>query len=397
MITDEQIERYLYPYTQRQAELSAYVIRTIVKRVHDIGKLASFDDLYTIQETVRTSEDVQHMNVAVVKSREKQIRHLRDDLWDIAVLIYLESQEYYARKIALDNNYEALRAVQRSVDDAIKSLNELLRNPVIVMRDLKNPGLLKAFTLDEAYKSVINEASMIRKLNIDTTIALKRTTAQLADSGLRYMSDFTSNDLEAVKSANIAVRMNVLNSIKNIIANVDEVISKQIGADGVELSAHMFPAPDHAPAQGRQYTKAEFEKMQNGEDFVDVDGVQFEGFERQIGQWNCRHYVKSIKLGSKPTYTKKQLDKILTDNERGYTTPDGKHLTLYECTQMQRRYEREIRKAKERYLMCKDLGDTTGMSSSRTRVGKLTSQYKLFSQACDIPAKLERLTVKDYQ
>ena len=47
------------------------------------------------------------------------------------------------------------------------------------------------------------------------------------------------------------------------------------------------------------------------------------------------------------------IDKILEDNERGYTDSNGRHRTLYECTQVQRRYEREIRKAKEKYLLGK--------------------------------------------
>ena len=104
-----------------------------------------------------------------------------------------------------------------------------------------------------------------------------------------------------------------------------------------------------------------------------------------------------IKKGAKPTYTQEQLDKILADNERGYTDKNGRHYTLYECTQVQRRYEREIRKAKEKYLYGKSLNNKNMMTKARNRVGSLTTQYKQFSYKCDIPAKLERIRVADYK
>ena len=40
----------------------------------------------------------------------------------------------------------------------------------------------------------------------------------------------------------------------------------------MEISAHPHSAPDHEPVQGRMFTLEEFNKMQAGEDFVDVSG-----------------------------------------------------------------------------------------------------------------------------
>ena len=104
-----------------------------------------------------------------------------------------------------------------------------------------------------------------------------------------------------------------------------------------------------------------------------------------------------IKKGAEPTYTQKQLNKILEDNERGYTDENGKHRTLYECTQIQRRYEREIRNAKNKYLYGKALNDKAMMARARNSVGTLTTRYKQFSNKCGIPTKLERIRVKDYK
>ena len=316
----------------------------------------------------------------------------------MAAFVYLESLKFYGEKIELEQNKPLVQLINDITEKAQKSLDTILRNPVFVMRDLKNPAILKAYDLEKTYRTVINEAHSYRNVSDELRdIALKRTETQLFDSGVRYMIDNSSDSVENAKNANLAVRFNVLDNAKNLINKMQDVMGKQFGANAVELSAHIYPAPDHAPAQGHQYSLEEVDKMQNGENFKDLQGNLYAGFERNIGEWNCRHYFMKIKKGAEPQYTQKQLDKILADNEKGYTDENGKHRTLYECTQVQRRYEREIRKAKEQYVYAKALGNKSMMAQARNKVGVLTTAYKQFSHKCDIPAKLERIRVKDYQ
>lgn len=394
MLTDEQIEKYLYKFANRQEELSLDVVRVITKRLNSVKKLASFDKLMTLEETAKTRQDIHTITELIRSNNTAQKENLTDSMWDLALVLYLDYMAYYEREIAFQENAKVQAEVSDAILQAIKEYNELTKNPVIVMRDLANPSKLKNWNIDDAYKSIVNESAQYTNLSdTDFDNAMKRTTMQLFDSGVRY----ANNSSDLARSSNIAIRANILNSVKNLIKKIDDVVKKQFKSDGIELSAHIYPAPDHAPAQGHQFTKTEVDKMQNGEDFTDVNGITYAGFPRQIGTWNCRHYFKSIKLGVKPEYNQEQLDKILADNERGYTAPNGRHYTLYECTQVQRRYEREIRKAKQNYLLHKSLNDKVGMQSARTRVGSLTTQYKQFSRACDIPAKLERIRVKDYQ
>lgn len=395
MLTDEQIEALLYEYAKRQDEFNLFVIRVIANR---LSNLAIFNNATTLSKVATMQDDVSAIDEEYQTYRNDQKKRIRRNFWDLAEFLYGEALLYYETQIALEENRELTRAINESIREAQNAFTILTENPVIVMRDLSNPTALKPYNLEQAYRSVVNEALSYSNLSDELSdIALKRTETQLFDSGVRYMKDNSSNSVNATVSANPAVRMNLLDSIKKLINKVQDVVGKQFGSDGMELSAHIYPAPDHAPAQGHQYTNENVDKMQSGSDFEDVDGNHYIGFVRQIGQWNCRHYFMKIKIGkSNPTYTQEQLDKILEDNERGYTTPDGRHYTLYECTQIQRRYERNIRKAKEKYLYAKELKDKVAMLSARTRVGSLTTQYKQFSRACDIPAKLERIRVKDY-
>lgn len=394
MLTDEQIENLLYQYTKRQDEFNMAVIKKIAGR---LSKIADFDNLYSLESSKIISKDLDDIKSEYKGYIKDQKKRLKDDLWWLAYFMYAEALVYYEHQIELEYNKELVALIEQAIKLAQAEFENLIKNPVFVLRDLQNPSNLKTYNLEQTYRTILNEAFNYRNLSDELQkTALKRTEKQLFDSGIQYLRDDKSKNTKSVTHANPAVRFNVLDSMKKLITKMQNVMGKQFGADGVELSAHIYPAPDHAPAQGHRYTMENVEKMQNGEDFEDVDGNEYIGFVRQIGEWNCRHYFMKVKLNSEPRYTQKYLDKILEDNEKGYTDSNGKHYTLYECTQIQRRYERRIREAKEKYLLAKSLGDKNSMSALRTRVGSLTLQYKQFSRACDISIKPERIKVKDY-
>ena len=389
MLNDEQIENILYPYAKRQEEFSLSVINIIANR---ISRLADFDKLDPLNKVATMQRDIRLIEDEYNSFRRDQKKRIKKDWWWIVEYIYGEGLLFYETQLALAQNEEIIELTNRMINEAQGSFTALTDSPVITMRSLSNPSYMQNYNLQSAYRSVINEARSYSNVSENLfDVAMQKTESQLFDSGVRY--EVNGNSQSAVR----AVRFNVLESIKNLIQRVQDTMGKQFGADGVELSAHVAPAPDHAPAQGHQFTFENRDKMQSGEDFEDIQGNHYIGFERQIYQYNCRHYFMNIKIGKKePEYTQEQLDKILEDNERGYTTPRGKHYTLYECSQIQRRYERKIRQAKEKYLFSKSLGKQADMFTSRNRVGSLTTQYKQFSRLCGLPAKLERIRVKDY-
>lgn len=391
MLNEEQIEDILYRYVKRQDEFNMSVITIITDR---LSRVADFDKISSLNTLSTMTEDISKINQEYLSYKKDQKKRIHDDFWILIAYLYEEAAIYYAVVKALEANEELVEATNQAIEDAQNRFEELTKNPVFVIRDLRNTTTLKPYSLEETYRTIINEVMSYQGVSEELMAnALRCTETQLFNGGIRYLINDSSDE---TVSADGAVRMNILDSVRGFINKVQDIMGKQFGADGVELSAHICPAPDHAPAQGHQYTLDNMDKIQSGSDFEDVNGNHYAGFERQIGTWNCRHYFMKIKLGSKPTYTQDELDKILENNERGYTAPNGKHYTLYECTQIQRRYERRIRDAKTDYLFAKSLGDKNRMMSSRGRVGDLTTQYKMFSNACGLPAKLERIRVKDY-
>ena len=390
MLSDKDIEKYLYKYQKRQDDFFLLFLVTTAKRLEENSRIQSVDKIFSMSEAFKYTHDINTIKKAQKQLKMDQLDVLRSDLYEIANIVYTEARELYGEESpTLKGNSEMFRLVSGEIELALASLSALIDRPVFVVNG-------RIYDPVDAYNQATQLALQTKQYS-GKLLSMQRAITPILDSRLRYMSNYTNSDGTPLIRDVRAVRMNVLSSIKQVMNEVGNLVKDQVQTDGIELSAHAFPAPDHAPAQGHQFTNEEFDKMQSGEDFVDIQGRSYEGFERNIGQWNCRHYVKPIKIGkTKPEYTDKELQQILDENERGYTTSDGRHYTLYECTQVQRGYERKIRECKERCIVSKAMGDKTTYNLYNGKAKQLLTQYKTFSNACGIPAKMERTRVAQY-
>lgn len=109
-----------------------------------------------------------------------------------------------------------------------------------------------------------------------------------------------------------------------------------LGYDAVEISAHKISSPDHEPVQGRVFLRTEFEKMQRGEDFTDIDGRRYKGFSRPIADETCSHLAFPFSTKhSNRKHTEKELAEWAAENAKGCVI-QGKHYTLYEATKLKK-------------------------------------------------------------
>ena len=151
-----------------------------------------------------------------------------------------------------------------------------------------------------------------------------------------------------------------------------------LGCNGWEISAHENSAPDHEPIQGKQYSDAEYEALNNS-------------LVRRIGTLHCGHYDSPIILGvHSPQYTDEELEDMRRRNEEGVTF-DGRHYTGFEATQRQRKFERTIRKQQRRILVDETVEDTAKLQTDQIRLQRLKQEYKRFSEGVGLPMQYERL------
>lgn len=108
---------------------------------------------------------------------------------------------------------------------------------------------------------------------------------------------------------------------------------------------------------------------------------------------NCRHsfwpFIEGI---MEPTYSKTELDSMKSEN-RPKVTYEGKTYDTYQCSQMQRRLERTIRKQKRRKAAFEASGLTTEADAAGASLRALNKEYKAFSKAAGLPEQRERMKV----
>ena len=233
----------------------------------------------------------------------------------------------------------------------------------------------------DAYIALIDQtAAQMASGKYGLNAAVRSVLKQFADAGLSVV-EYESG---RTRSLGAAVEMNLKEATSMVYQGVQERIGQEFGADGVEISAHWDCAPDHLDVQGKQYSKAAFEKLQGT-------------LARPIGKLNCRHKIYSIILGiSEPNYSEEELHAMKEASLRKKKF-DGKEYTPSEASQVQRRLEREIRKQKNRSVLAASAGDDEMRREAQMKINQLTGKYKDLSDTFGLKTKAERMQVSGYR
>ena len=266
------------------------------------------------------------------------------------------------------------------------------------IKDLQ--GNIKFVGLKEVYDRILDTAVLNVGTGVDTfDNAMSKIMKEVGGSGLKTV-DYASGRSIRLDSA---ARMHLKGALRTLHNEVQKQIGEEFDFDGYEISVHSNPAVDHEKTQGRQFSIEEYEKLNNGLEAKDYKGNTYtldhdhkNGF-RPISTMNCYHYIFSIVLGvNKPEYSEEQLQKIIDDNDKGAII-DGKHYTNYEITQLQRSFERKIRKQKDIQILAKASGNKELVKESQDRITQLTNKYKEISKISGLPTRMDRLKVAKYR
>lgn len=258
----------------------------------------------------------------------------------------------------------------------------------------------KFFNLRETYNRVLDDALLNVSQGKETfDSAMARILKDIGGSGLKTLNYESGRSIRL----DSALRMHLKGRLRELHNENQKIIGEEIGADGIEISVHENPAPDHELAQGRQFSLEEWEKLNSGLEATDYKGVSVtldhdgkNGY-RPISEMNCYHYIFTIVLGvSKPEYSDKELKEIIDRNNKGFDY-EGKHYTMYEGTQLQRNLERAIREQKDIQILGKASDNDELIYSSQDKITALTKKYKELSEISGLPTKVNRLRVARYK
>lgn len=312
------------------------------------------------------------------------------------------AETYYKARELETPIYSENKALQRLVSSVYKVSSAEFKNiaKTTGFRLLDKNGNPLLLDINQTYNEVIDRCIVAVSQGKETyQQSMRSTLKQLSSSGVRkieYESGYS-------RRLDTSIRQNILDSIRQVSNESQQLFGKEFDSDGIEISVHQNPAPDHQMVQGRQFSNEEFEKFQNDKRAIDYTGMifepEFEGHDRRsISEYNCYHYVFSIVLGvSKPQYNNEKLQEII-DNANKKFNFDGKEYTLYEMTQLQRKIETAIREAKDTQILAKASDDKDLVLQSQTRITQLTTKYKQLCSVSGLPNKLStRASVSGYR
>lgn len=376
MLTDEQIAEALELIDSRYQKVVKKYLEKVGKTINQIGHLT--------QSNINLLVQLQRMGVSSRKIEKELQRCTNLTNKDIKTLYQRAVDEAYTDASFL--------YIAKGIDPDSTRLDALLeamwRQTAEQMQNLTNTTAISG-----PYRNVIDEAVQAVSMGAaDYNSAIRDAVKRLGSAGLQveYQSGYH-------RRLDTAVRQNILDGVRQIQQKAQKIIGEQIGADGVEITAHPNCAPDHEPVQGRQFDMDNFDRMQNGLAFEDVDGNHYEGFERPITEWNCRHLIYYIILGvSKRMHTNEKLEEWKRKNNDGCTI-DGKHYTNYEATQLMRKLETEIRRQKDTAILAKASGDDVLRRKCQSSINKLTQKYKNVSEAAKLRTRFEKTRVVGFE
>lgn len=401
MLNEELQEKLLSVFDKRFENYNTQVLKFLGETIKKFKDLNS-SQAYALGQQLKYNTTIKDLLNELSKISGLSVKDLRKILEKVAKENIGFADVYYKARGLETPIYSENKALQRLVSSVYSISGAEFKNIAksTGFRLLGDNGKTLLLDINETYKYVIDKCVVAISQGKETyQQSMRSTLKQLSASGVRkieYESGYS-------RRLDTSIRQNILDSMRQVSNESQQLFGKEFDSDGVEVSVHEMPAPDHELVQGRQFSNEEFENFQNDRKAIDYTGMvfepEFEGHDRRsISEYNCYHYIFSIVLGvSKPQYSNEQLQEII-DNKNKTFEFDGKTYNMYEGTQLQRRIETAIREAKDTQILARTSEDNELVLQSQTKIMQLNTKYKQLCNVSGLPNKLStRASVSGYR
>ena len=380
MLTERQLEAAIARITGRLDEVNRTLIKKIAAQILKIGQLNA-TSINRILAMSDMGADMRDISRELADATAMNVR-------DIYAIYNAALQDSYTDpRFAAALKNRPLSPMQND------RLTQFVRNVAAqTARDMYN--LSNTTAILPTYRDAVDRAiTAVSMGGMSYNEAARDIIRDIGYNGLKvhYESGYH-------RRLDTAVRQNIIDGVNQINQNASLAMGAALGYDAVEISAHANSAPDHEPVQGRVFLLSEFEKMQNGEPFQDVDGNHYEGFPRSIGEWNCMHIAMSFDTKTSiRRYTDEQLQQWKDDNAKGCDV-GGKHYTLYQARQLMRQLETKVRREKDAAVAARLNGNDMDERRARQKtINALSNRYYAVAQAAGLPPRGQRLSVEGFR
>ena len=385
-MNNDKLELALERFVRRFEEFNTKVLEEFGKTIKEFDQLTP-SQAHKLAQQLKNGRDIEK----ILADLERISQLSRKDIEDLLEITAKENiafaNTYYEAKKMDKVSYEDSKQFQdlvKAVEKTTKGeFTNLSSTTAIKLLKDNGEGYLKG--IREAYEDVIDRCVLaVATGQTNYQKAMYDTIKQLASSGVKKVYYENEGKKPYARRLDSSVRQNILEGVRQVNIGVQEQVGKEFGADGVEVSHHVNCAPDHIHIDGQQFSKKQFEKINNN-------------LTRPVASMNCRHFVFSIVLGvSSPLYTKKQLEQDRKKNEKGFEY-EGKKYTLYEGEQLQRKIELAVRQQKDLQIIAKASGNKEGVQTAQQNITSLTNKYKDFSEKAGLDTQMQRMRVVGFK
>ena len=411
MLSQEVEERLAEHLTTRIEEANSYILKKIGEAIKQISTLTP-SQAYQIQQILKYGGTYNEIAKELARVSGKNIQDIYKIFEEVAKNNKQFAKQFYKYRDIDYIPYKkdiALQNMVKSIATVTADMYKNISNTSVI--GFVQDGTFKQ--LQQVYQDTIDKAILsISQGKQDFYSSMRQTLKELGGSGLVQYESGRTRRLDS------AVRMNILDGMRALNNETSRRFGEEYGSNMVEVSHHTNSAPDHIDTiDGKQFARIDvirqqiasgIEKEIKLEDIqgtkVKVKGKWYDDYdtinnslERKVSTLNCRHYPFEGILGvSKPSYTKEQIEADKKKNLDGFKF-EGKHYTLYEGSQLCRRVELEIRKAKDTQILARASGDDELVLQSQGRITKLTNKYREILKASGLPSQLQRASVSGYR
>lgn len=403
MINENQIDLIIERLIRRIEEANTYFLMKMGSSIKKIRELTPTQAQQLVQ-ILKYGGNYEDIVKEISKYTNLNIKDIDEMFSSYAKKDQLFYEKFYKYRNIPFVKYEQNEALKRQTE----ALSNIVKNEMYnftrtnvlgyTIRDIN--GQVQFIGLRETYNRVLDEALVNVGTGKETfDSAMTRIMKDIGGSGLKTI------EYESGRSMRLdsAVRMHLKGRLRELHNENQKLLGSEFGADGYEISVHSNPAIDHEQVQGRQFSIAEYDRLNSGFEAKDYKGNTYtldhdgkNGY-RPISEMNCYHYIFSIVLGvSEPEYNDKQLKEIIDKNEEGFEF-EGKHYSNYQGTQLQRQLERAIREQKDTQIFAKASGNNELVGDAQQKITQLTNKYKELSNISGLPTKMQRLRVANYR
>lgn len=344
MLTPNDFENIAKQAKKIYSQLELEIIKEIAERIANVGyaNTVVLNDVEIAQEMGIMYQDIINLVAKYNGASVSQIKEIFDTAG--------------AQTLKFDDKiYKEAGLTPLPLKQSPSMIHLLSATAKKIHNNLSNLVMTTATASQTEFYNAMNKAYMEVSTGVKSySEAILDSIKEIADKGA-YIT-YPSGQHRSIESA---VRMNILTSVNQTCGKLQELRADEMDWDLMELTAHSGSRPEHAEWQGKIVSRSGKKGYLSLDDIGYGEVTGFKGV-------NCRHDWMPYYKGSTRTYTNQELNEL--KNEK--VSYNGKNISKYEATQIQRKMERQIRNDK------KEIAGLEGILRSNTNDVILVEETK---------------------